>query len=100
MSSIDLGKKQRLVYEVIQEFPDAANNEVLLLEQVWLREGWNENRSLYDNLSRVSRPETLSRRRRELYNMGLINYSDNALNEREEAFRNERERPKAVAWMD
>lgn len=100
--AIDLNKKQRLVYEVIQEYPEAANSEVILLERVWQREGWDESKSLYWNLSHVTRPETISRRRRELYNLGLITYSTKAETERTEAFNNERERaaPKAVSWLN
>lgn len=100
--AIDLNKKQRLVYEVIQEYPEAANSEVILLERVWQREGWDESKSLYWNLSHVTRPETISRRRRELYNLGLITYSTRAETERTEAFNNERERaaPKAVSWLN
>ena len=60
-----------------------------------------QNRSLYENLCSVSNPETITRRRRELYNLGLITYTDEAEERREEAFNNERERaaPKAVSWL-
>ena len=69
--------------------PAAANDEALLLEQVWIYEGWSQSRSLYDNLCRVTRPETISRRKRELHNMGLIKYSEERETEIMSAYKNE-----------
>ncbi len=91
-----LNKKQRLVYEAIQEAPEAADNDALLLTKVWLKEGWSDGKTLFQNLICVSRPETLSRRRRELYNMGLITYSPTALKEREVAFKDERDKASPI----
>lgn len=91
-----------LVVEVCNTVPEAANNDVILLEQIWLRQGWNENRSLYDNLSKVSRSESITRRRREAYNKGLIQYSQKSLEERTDAFKNERDHNSsysAVSWL-
>lgn len=88
---LNLNKKQRLVYDAIQKYPRAADDDALLLAVVWQEEGWNSNISVYDNLKNVSRPETLYRRRRELFNMGLIEYSPKAKKERTEAFKNERD---------
>lgn len=87
---MNITAKQQLVLDAINRCPEAANNDALLLEQVWREEGWLDNHSLYDNLCRVTRPETISRRRRELFNMGLIKYSAKADSDRMEAFKNER----------
>lgn len=97
---MNITKKQKLVLDAIKRCPAAANDEALLLEQVWLVEGWSQSRSLYDNLCRVTRPETISRRRRELYNMGLIEYSENALEERTDAFKQERNNHSAISWIN
>lgn len=86
-----LNRKQKLVYEVIMANPGVQNDDVALLEAVWTREGWQEGKSLYWNLSRVTRSETITRRRRDLHQMGLIEYSKEADNERMEAFENERD---------
>jgi hypothetical protein len=86
---MNLTKKQQLVLDAINRCPESANDDALLLEQVWMLEGWSQSRNLYDNLCRVTRPETISRRRRELFNMGLIKYSETALDERTTAFKNE-----------
>lgn len=87
-----LTPKQRLVYDAIKEYPEAANDDAILLAAVWHKEGWHQPLDLEDNLKRVSRPETLSRRRRELFNLGLIEYSPKAMKSRMDAFKNERER--------
>lgn len=91
MVKVDLNKKQQLVYSVIQAKPWVANNDADLIAAVWRKENWDDGRSLEDNLRRVSRPETITRRRRELFNLGLITYTEEALEEREEAFINERD---------
>lgn len=86
---MNITAKQQLVLDAIHENPNAANDEALLLHLVWEKEGWDYDMSLYANLSHVTRPETVSRRRRELYNLGLITYSSDALNERTQAFKSE-----------
>ena len=103
MTTPDLNRIQKNVLAIIKDFPQAANDEAALLDQYWHRfDNWNDTQSLYYNLSKVTRPETITRRRRELYNLGLIDYSDEATKQREEAFNNERERaaPQAVSWLN
>ena len=98
---MNISLKQKLVYDAIQRCPEAANNDALLLEQVWQKEGWSQNRSLYENLCSVTRPETISRRRRELHDMGLIQYLKESDNTRYEAFKNEvEEHYEAVSWIN
>lgn len=87
-----LNRLQRLVFNVIRANPGVENNEAALTAAVWRVQGWSEFNSLEENLARVSNPETISRRRRELHQKGLITYSKEALTMREEAFRNERDR--------
>jgi hypothetical protein len=87
---MNLNKKQQLVHEVIQRTPEAANDDALLLERYWVEvDGWDDTKSLYWNLSHMTRPATIERRRRELFNMNLIEYSPEALKSRTEAFRKE-----------
>ena len=88
---MNISRKQKLVLKAIELQPGAADDDALLLATVWKLEGWNDNRNLYDNLRRVSRSETICRRRRELFNMGLIQYSSNAHKRRSEAFKSERQ---------
>ena len=96
---MNLNKKQQNVLHIIRKYPESANDEPMLLERYWIEiDGWDGTKSLYWNLQRVTRPETISRRRRELYNMGLIEYSDEASKGRMEAFENERN-TKAIPWL-
>lgn len=84
-----LTPKQQLVYDVILLNPGVQNNESDLIEAVWRYEGWDDSKGLSWNISRVTHAETISRRRRELYNLGLITYSDQALKSRTEACKKE-----------
>ena len=94
-------KVRNVILELYNQDSSIVNDEVRLLEQVWVKLGWREDRSLYDNMSRLPRAESVARRRRELYNEGLIKYSDEALEQRTKAFNSEREyqAPKAVSWL-
>lgn len=90
MSSIDLNRKMKLVYDVIQLNPGVQNNDADLVAAVWRHEGWDDRLSLENNIARVTRSETITRRRRQLHETGLITYSKDALGTRKEAFTNER----------
>ena len=99
---MNISAKQKLVYEVIQLNPGCQNNDADLIAAVWRFEGWNDGRSLEDNITRVTRSETITRRRRELHVMGLITYSKEALVERTEAFKNEQNDHsyfEAIDWL-
>lgn len=89
---LDLNKKQQLVYEVIKRNPSAADDDAVLLERYWIEvDGWDNSASLGSNLIKATRPETITRRRRELHNLGLVSYSDDSSRRRSEAFKNELE---------
>ena len=77
---------QKLVFEAYKNDPNCVNDENRLLEAVWLRQGWDSAKSLYWNLSRVSHPESLSRARRKLHELGLIKYSEEAEIRRKEQY--------------
>lgn len=97
MNALNINALQRDVLGVIRRNPGAADDDALLLERFWIEvDKWDESKSLFWNLSRSRRPESITRRRRELYNMGLIEYKKDALAKREEAFKNEREHAMTV----
>lgn len=86
-----LTKQQQIVLDTIKLFPGVQNNDAKLIAAVWRRQKWDDVISLEDNIDRVMRPESITRRRRELHVMGLIEYSQEADKERTEAFINERD---------
>jgi len=86
---MNLSKLQRLVYKVIQDNPGVQNDDAKLVAAVWRTEGWNDSRSLEDNIKRVTRSESITRRRRELHEAGLITYSGEAMKARTEAYKKE-----------
>ena len=79
-------KKQQKVLAAYKADPTCVNEEHRLLEAVWLAEGWDNTKSLYWNLQRVSHPESISRARRKLHELGLIKYSEEALERRTQQF--------------
>lgn len=83
-----MNKKQKLVYQVIQDKPYVVNDDADLIAAVWRKEGWDDGVALEDNLKRVTRPETITRARRKLHEDGHIKYSKDADTRRYEAFTN------------
>ena len=81
-----LSKSQLLVMNEYNTGPDCVNEEVKLLERVWLSSGWDSTKSLYWNLQRMPHPESISRARRRLHELGLIKYSDEAMETRVDAY--------------
>jgi len=86
-----LTKTQQFVLDVINANDGVQNDEAYLIAAVWRTQGWSDHRSLEDNIRFAMHPESISRRRRDLFNFGLIKYSDKAMQTRTEAFKNELE---------
>lgn len=106
MSKLKLSVIEQRVYDLIQKYPYAANDDAALLDLYWSHydEEWDYSKSRYWNLKRSTRPETISKRRRDLHRWGLITYSNEAHERREEAYLQEKENAgvkptlKAVPW--
>lgn len=84
-------KIEQTILLLYREDPTIVDDEVRLLEQVWYRLGWDDRRSLIENMRVLPRPESISRRRRKLHELGLFQYGAEALKERTEAFKSERD---------
>lgn len=100
---MNINKMQQFVYDVIQAHPGVQNNDSELVAACWREQGWSDSRSLEENIKRVSRGESLCRRRRELHQMGLITYSKEAQESRQEAFENEQNihsTHEAISWLN
>lgn len=96
---MNLNRIQKNVLSIIQENPSAANDDSVLIASYWRKySDWRDDRTLEENIARATRPETITRRRRELHNLELIQYSDEADTRREEAFVNEKQYA-AVPWL-
>lgn len=96
-------KLRNRVLAVIQANPGVEDDDKQLLAAVWREEGWLEYLSLDDNLKRVSNPESITRCRRKLHELGLIEYSAEADKRREkEMLRHldENSDHKAVSWLN
>jgi len=87
-----LTKNEQYVLKVIRANEGVQNDEAKLLEAVWLSQGWSQSNSLYYNLSHVMHSETVARARRRLHELGLIEYSANALRRRTKRYKAETQR--------
>lgn len=94
-----LNRLQQIVYNVIQQFPGVQDDDAALTAAVWRVTGWSDYATLEENVRLVARPESITRRRRELHQMGLITYSDKAMRRRTEAFINERDKHSKANWL-
>lgn len=95
-------KVQQTTLLAYMDNKDIVNDRTALLAEVWRRYGWNDSQSLEENLRKVPSAESVSRRVRELHELGMIQYSQKELERRDEAFKNEVEehRPAAVSWLN
>ena len=87
-----LTKSEKYVLNIIKAHPGVQNDEMRLLEAVYLSQGWDQSKSLYWNLTRSMHAETVARARRKLHELGLIEYSPEALRRRTKRFKQETER--------
>lgn len=95
-----LSRLQQIVFNVIQQFPGVQDDDAALTAAVWRSTGWSDYATLEENVRIMARPESITRRRRELHQMGLIAYSDKAMRRRTNAFINERDKNnQAATWL-
>ena len=82
-----LTESQAYVLKVIQQNPLLADDEMALLEAVWEKDGWDRTKPLAGQT--LMHPETISRARRKLHELGLVTYSKEADTIRYKAFKSE-----------
>lgn len=80
------GELEHLILRIYSARPDIVNDDKKLLATVWQMQGWSHGVSVYENLMRVSNPETITRIRRKLHEQGKIQYSKEAHERRMKEF--------------
>ena len=63
--------RHKILRAVYRE-PHAADDDKLLIALIWETEGWDYMLSIYENLRKVSSPETIRRTRQKLVEEGKI----------------------------
>ncbi len=71
----------------VRREPKCADDDKLLISKIWEVEGWDYMLSVYENLRRVSSPETIRRTRQKLVEEGKIKPSEEATESRYQEFR-------------
>lgn len=67
-----------------------ADDDALLISEVWKEYGWDNGKTLLQNLRSMPHPETITRTRRKLIAEGLIVPSMDATERRYKSFKNAR----------
>jgi len=67
-----------------------ADDDALLISEVWKAYGWDNSKTLLQNLRSMPNPETITRTRRKLISEGLIKPSMSATERRYKSFKNVR----------
>ena len=62
--------------------PRVADDDVLLLNEVWKASGWDNSKTLLENLRRMPSPETVRRTRQKMVAEGIIKPSMSAIDRR------------------
>lgn len=96
---MDKIKIKNAILRAYYKDPTVVDDDASLLAAVWGYLGWDNTKSLYSNLERLPRPESISRCRRKLFADGIITYSEKATNKRYEAFKKEREYHGGLSWL-
>lgn len=74
----------------VKEYPKASSDDKLLISLIWKDEGWENSDGLYENLQKVSSPETIRRTRQKLTEEGLIKPTEKVQEERYKEFKQAR----------
>ena len=75
------------IMRAVAREPKAADDDKLLISLIWENEGWDYMLSVYENLRRVSSPETIRRTRQKLVEEGKIEPSAEATEARYQEFK-------------
>lgn len=67
---------RNLILDLYKEDAAVANDDKLLISRVWLKKGWSEGRTLYENMRLMPNPGTIIRTRAKLVEKGLIKSSE------------------------
>lgn len=90
--ALKLTNQQQRVLDLIHDTPRAANDDPMLID-IYYRtyDGWDDTKSLYDNLCRVTPPDSILRARRKLHELGIVQYTKDAEEARYKKFKKLRE---------
>lgn len=86
-----LNSAELKVLDAYKKNPLIVNSDKDLIPFIWREERWSDRLDLEANFKRVTNPESITRARRKLHELGHIKYSKEALNRRTEEFKTHRD---------
>lgn len=86
-----LDPTHRKILAICEQTPDAINDRPLLLA-LFYQPDWDDTKTLYQNFTRLTRTETVTRRFRDLREWGYVKENQATDKKNYEAMKNERDR--------
>ena len=68
---VNTKKMRDRIIDLVKKDQRFANDDKLLIATIWWQEGWKD-KNLYENIKKVSSPETIRRTRAKLVEEGVI----------------------------
>lgn len=90
MTNINSKDMRSIIRKAYIKNENVANDDALLISEVWKAYGWDNSSSLLKNLRNMPSPETITRTRRKLVSEGLITPSMDATERRYKSFKSVR----------
>ena len=90
MSNINSVEMRAIIRRAYFRDPRVADDDALLISEVWKACGWDDRQKLLYNLRNMPNPETITRTRRKLISEGLIKPSMSATERRYKSFKSAR----------
>ncbi len=87
----NLDPTHKKILLICHDCPDAINDRPLLLAKFY-QPDWDNTKTLYQNFTRLTRPETVTRRFRDLREWGYVKENKQTDKRNYEAMKSERER--------
>ena len=84
VNTVDMRRK---ILRAVDREPKCADDDKLLISKIWESEGWDYMLSVYENLRKVSSPETIRRTRQKLVEESKIKPSEEATEGRYQEFK-------------
>ena len=90
ITNINSKDMRAVIIRAYKKNENVANDDALLISEVWKAYGWDNSNSLLKNLRNMPSPETITRTRRKLVSEGLITPSMSATERRYKSFKSVR----------
>lgn len=86
-----MSRVEDLILQAYATDPKVVDHDWYLIGAMWKLDGWDDGKSLFENLKVAIQAESITRARRKLHEDGKIKYSDEAEERRYEQYKEKTE---------